>query len=122
MDLGWDIPQSGSGAGSMDQESSSYQDTNDWYAYENNSAWDNSSNANEHDTFWGANHNHQQDEVFGAHENQAFGSSELKSGEVMNVSLKTNCCVFFPFCRIEFDVFFCVISSFELVENVKNFL
>ena len=42
MDRGWDIPQSGSGAGSIDQESSFYQDSNEWNPYDPQDAWDNS--------------------------------------------------------------------------------
>ena len=72
MDRGWDIPQSGSGAGSIDQESSFYQDSDgfqNWNPYDPSNAWDNS---NEHETFWGApNHNiNQDDEVFGTLDNQ----------------------------------------------------
>ena len=46
MDHGWDIPQSGTGAGSIDQESSFYQDSNEWNPYDPSNAWDNS---NEHE-------------------------------------------------------------------------
>ena len=49
MDLGWDIPQSGSGAGSIDQESSFYQDSSEWDPSNPSNAWDNSC---EHEIFW----------------------------------------------------------------------
>ena len=82
MDLGWDIPQSGSGAGSINQESSSYQDSTDWDPSNHYDAWDNS---NEHDVFWGATNNNinQDEEVFGTHENSTF-ATDLKPGEIMN--------------------------------------
>ena len=82
MDHGWDIPQSGSGAGSINQESSFFQDSTDWDPLNPYDAWDNS---NEHEAFWGAANNNinQKEEVFGTHENSTF-ATDLKPGEIMN--------------------------------------
>ena len=83
MDRGWDIPQSGSGAGSIDQESSFYQGLDDyqnWNPYENPDAWDNS---NQNDALWGANHFPDEEETFAITQDQAF-ATDLKPGEVMN--------------------------------------
>ena len=82
MDHGWDIPQSGSGAGSSQQESSFYQDSMDWDPSNPSDAWENSY---EHDVFWGAPSNNitQDEEVFGTLDNSTF-ATDLKPGEIMN--------------------------------------
>ena len=85
MDPGWDIPQSGSGAGSSQTESSNYQDSNAWDLSYPPDAYENSSI--QHDTFWGAEPQAfnvtYDDEVFGTYDNSTF-ASDLKPGEIMN--------------------------------------
>ena len=83
MDRGWDIPQSGSGAGSIDLESSYYQGSDDyqnWNPYpQDGNAMDNSA-----DAFWGANPDAPMEEdTFAASQDHAF-ATDLKPGEVMN--------------------------------------
>ena len=84
MDPGWDIPQSGSGAGNF-QSDSSYQDSSAWDLSNPPDAYENSSAV--HDTFWGAEEQHYNqpydDEVFGTYEHHTF-ASDLKPGELMN--------------------------------------